>query len=69
MSAKKRTPGPGAYRLNATEMNGSGSYILSNYHNYSSPRYQSQNNRSRSPNNTSVGPGQCTTLSNIDNTV
>jgi hypothetical protein len=30
---KKVTPGPGTYKLNATEMKGSGSYVLSNYHN------------------------------------
>ena len=60
---KKKTPGPGTYKLNVTEMKGSGSYILSNYTNNISPKYLSPDNRSRSlsPSDKlkTLGPGQC----------
>ena len=40
-------------------MKASGSYILSNYKNNVSPKYVNCSNRSRSPTNDSLGPGQC----------
>lgn len=48
VAIKKRTPGPGTYKLDVTEMKASGSYILSNFTNNISPKYLSPNNRSRS---------------------
>jgi hypothetical protein len=33
ISLKRKTPGPANYKLDAITMKGSGSYILSNYHN------------------------------------
>lgn len=63
--SKKKTPGPGAYKLDVTQMKGSGSYILSQYANNMSPKYLSPTNRSRSrspqnPNKSvTLGPGTC----------
>ena len=58
ISLKKKVPGPGTYKLDATEMKSSGSYILSRYRNKMSPKYLSPSSGSRScspePN---VGPG------------
>lgn len=45
---KKKNPGPGTYKLDATEMKGSGSYIISDYKNNLSPKYQSPSKRSHS---------------------
>jgi len=73
MVAKKKTPGPGTYKLDITEMKGAGSYILSNYPNYISPKYLSPTNRSRSRsperNSSTIGPGQCTFTSHLDDFV
>jgi hypothetical protein len=61
--SQNKTPGPGNYELDATEMKGSGSYILSNYQNHISPTYLNpvKKGRSRSPDSHSltIGPGQC----------
>lgn len=41
LASKKKTPGPGAYKLDATAMRNSGSFILSRYKNQLSPKYHS----------------------------
>ncbi len=61
--AKKKTPGPGSYKLDVTQMKGTGSYVLSDYKNNISPKYLSPENRSRSRSPSTrystLGPGTC----------
>jgi hypothetical protein len=64
--SKKKTPGPGTYKLDATSIKSDGIYVLSTYHNFNSPKYLSPKNKCSSPRNTTIGPGQCTIYPNID---
>jgi hypothetical protein len=62
LAVRKVTPGPGTYELTATEMKGSGGYILSNYPNHISPKYRNPSTGDKQYHRGSVtlGPGQCT---------